>query len=75
MAVIVRVNLSLEAMPQRLDWQNLMLRFQASGFESLLMYVNYEYVTGAPFKLFVASAIGAVTGLVGGLWAVSVTAR
>jgi len=67
MAVIVRVNLSLEAMPQRLDWQNLVLRFQASGFESLRMYVNYEYVTGAPFKLFVASAIGAVTGLVGGL--------
>jgi hypothetical protein len=43
-----------------------MERFKASGFESLRAYVNYRYVSGAPFKIFVATMIGAVTGLVGG---------
>ena len=67
-AVIVRVNLFLDAMSRRPDWQNLMVRFQASGFESLRAYANYECVTGAPFKILVASMIGAGTGLVGGLF-------
>jgi hypothetical protein len=40
--------------------------FPASGFGSPRAYVNYEGVTGAPFKLLVATMIGAVTGLVGG---------
>src|SRR5262249_36957124 len=66
-AVIVRVNLFLDTMSQRPDWQNLMARFQASGFESLRVYANYEYVTGAPFKILVASIIGAGTGLLGAL--------
>jgi len=65
-AVIVRVNLFLDTMSLRPDWQNLMGRFQASGFASLRVYANYEYVTGVPFKIFVASIIGAGTGLVGG---------
>jgi hypothetical protein len=64
--VIVRVNLSLPLMTQRPDWQNLMARFNASGFESLRTYVNYEYLKGAPFKILVASTIGAVFGLLGG---------
>jgi hypothetical protein len=68
LAVIVRVNLFLDAMSQRPDWQNLMERFQASGFESLRAYANYRYVTGAPFKILVASMIGAVTGLIGGFF-------
>lgn len=66
--VILRVNVFLDVMKQRSDWQNMLLRFQASGFDSLRTYVNYEYVKGAPFKILVASAIGAVTGLVGGLF-------
>jgi hypothetical protein len=66
--VILRVNLFLDAMSKRPDWQNLIVRFQASGFESLRVYANYEYVTGAPFKILVASMIGAGTGLVGGLF-------
>lgn len=65
-ARIVGVNLFLDTMSQRSDWQNLMERFQASGFESLTVYANYEYVTGAPFKILVASIIGAGTGLMGG---------
>jgi hypothetical protein len=35
LAVILRVNLFLETMTQRPDWQNMMARFQVSGFESL----------------------------------------
>ena len=65
---IVGVNLFLDTTSQRSDWQNLLVRFQASGFESLRVYANYEYVTGAPFKIVVASIIGAGTGLVGGFF-------
>jgi len=64
--VIVRVNLSLPLMTQRPDWQNLIARFNASGFENLRTYVNYEYLKGAPFKILVASTIGAAFGFLGG---------
>jgi hypothetical protein len=53
----------------RQDWQNMMATFQTSGFQSLRAFVNYTYLTGAVFKIPVASAIGAMTGLVGGLLA------
>jgi hypothetical protein len=66
LAVILRVNLFLEALSQRSDWQNLMEGFKASGFKGLRAYANYRYVTGAPFKILVATMIGAVTGSVGG---------
>jgi hypothetical protein len=68
LAVILRVNLFLDAMSQRSDWQNLMEGFKASGFKSLRAYANYRYVTGTPFKILVATMIGAATGLVGGLF-------
>jgi hypothetical protein len=68
LAVMVRINVFLDALSRRPDWQNMMARFQASGFESLRAFANYAYVTGAPFKLLVASTIGAGTGLVGGLF-------
>ena len=67
-ARLITANLSLDLTSQRLDWQSLMVRFKASGFESLRVYANYEYVAGAPFKIFVASIIGAGMGLVGGLF-------
>jgi hypothetical protein len=67
-ARIVGVNLFLEATSQRADWQNLMIRFRASGFESLRLYANYEYLTGAPLKILVASVIGLCMGLVGGVF-------
>lgn len=66
LAVIIRVNVFLDALAERPDWENLVRRFQASGFESLRTYANYTYMTGAPFKILVASTIGAATGLVGG---------
>ena len=57
----------LDTVSQRFDWQHLMtVRFPASGFKSLRAYVNYEGVTRTPFKILVASMIGAVTGLIGG---------
>ena len=67
LAVILRVNLFLGFLTERLDWQNLMLRFHASEFESLRMFINYHYVTQAPFKILVATTIGAITGVIGGL--------
>jgi hypothetical protein len=67
LAVIARVNVFLDVMAARPDWQNLLRRFQASGFESLRTYANYEYLTGAPLKILVASTIGATMGVIGGL--------
>ena len=67
LAVILRVNLFLDVMTGRPDWQNLMGRFRAGGFNALRGYINYEYVTGAPFKILVATMIGVVTATVGGL--------
>jgi hypothetical protein len=63
----VRVNLFLDTISQRSDWQNLVAKFQSSGDESLRWYVNYVGLVGAPFKILVASIIGAATGLIGGV--------
>jgi hypothetical protein len=63
---LLRVNLFLAELTGRADWQNMMQRFRASEFESLRLFVNVDYLTGAPFKIGVASVIGAVMGLVGG---------
>ena len=65
--VIARVNLSLDVMSQRPDWRNLVARFEESGFDSFRPFVNYVYITGTPFKLAVASAIGGAAGFAGGL--------
>ena len=64
--VILRVNLFLDALSHRSDWQHLMARFRGSGFESLRVFANYVYLTAAPFKIMVATLIGAVVGLLGG---------
>ena len=64
---LVRVNLFFNEVIGRPDWQNMLVRFQASEFDSIRAFVNYEYLTGAWFKVLAASAIGAITGLVGGL--------
>jgi hypothetical protein len=63
---LFRVNLFLAELTGRTDWQNMVERFRASGFDSLRVFVNIEYLKGAPFKIGVASVIGAVMGLVGG---------
>jgi hypothetical protein len=63
---LVRVNLFLADLTGRADWQNMMQRFRASDFDSLRSFINVDYLKGAPFKIGVASVIGAVMGLVGG---------
>ena len=64
--VIVRANLFLNELSGRSDWRALMARFQGSGFESLRSYINYHYLSQAPFKILFASIIGSCMGLVGG---------
>ena len=64
--VLLRVNLFLNELTGRPDWQNMMMRFRASDFESLRLFVNLDYVKGAPLKIGVASAVGALMGAIGG---------
>jgi len=64
--VILRVNLFLSELTGRADWQNMMRRFQASGFDSLRLFINLDYLKGAPLKIATASAIGTIMGAVGG---------
>ena len=63
--VMLRVNLFLEEMTGRPDWQNLMSQFRASGDESLRTFVNTVYVSGAALKIGVASVIGGLMGTIG----------
>jgi hypothetical protein len=67
------VNLFLDSLTARLDWQNLMTQFHASGSENLRAFINYHYVTGAPFKILTATIIGAGTGVVGGALGLATT--
>ena len=64
--VLLRVNLFLNELTGRADWQNLVMRFRASDFDSLRLFVNLDYLKGAPLKIGMASAIGAVMGVIGG---------
>jgi|SRR5579872_1788873 len=63
---LIRVNLFLAELTGRADWQNMMQRFRTSDSDSLRLFINVDYLKGAPFKIGVASVIGAVMGLVGG---------
>ena len=65
--ILIRINLFLSELTGRADWQDMMMRFSASGFDSLRLFVNVDYAKGAPFKLAVSCAIGVVVGAVGGL--------
>lgn len=64
--VILRVNLFLSELTGRADWQNMMGRFQASGFDSLRLFINLDYIKGAPLKISTASGIGTFMGIIGG---------
>jgi hypothetical protein len=65
--IVLRVNLLLDELTGRADWQNLITQFKASGYESLRTFVNLENIKGAPLKIGIASLIGAVMGLIGGV--------
>jgi len=66
--ILLRINLFLNGLTGRADWQNMMTRFSSSGFESLRWFVNLDYITGAPFKLGVSCAIGLMMGTIGGFF-------
>jgi hypothetical protein len=44
-----------------------MMRFRASNIDSLRLFVNIDYLTGAPLELGVSCAIGVVMGTIGGI--------
>ena len=64
--ILLRVNLFLNELTGRADWQNMLMRFRTSDVDTLRLFVNLDYVKGAPLKLGVASVIGAVMGAAGG---------
>jgi hypothetical protein len=73
---LLRVNFFFDQLVNRADWQDMMLRFKTSGFDSLRLFVDFEYVRGTPFKIAVATAIGVLMGAVGGtLWWLSRSTR
>ena len=63
---LLRVNLFLDELTSRADWQALMARFRASGYHNLRTFVTLNYIEDAPFKIGAASVIGAVMGAIGG---------
>jgi hypothetical protein len=66
-AILLRINLFLDVLRRRDDWGRLVALFPSSGFRNFRAFVNYDYAVGAPLKLAVATVIGALTGLAGGL--------
>jgi hypothetical protein len=66
LAALVRVNVFLEQIRFREDWVNLVSRFHASGFQSLRVYANYEYVRQSPILLALGAVAGGFCGVVAG---------
>jgi hypothetical protein len=64
--VVLRVNLFLNDLTHRDDWRDMMMRFRASGTESVRSFVNLEYAKQVPLKLVAFCVIGALTGMLGG---------
>ena len=62
----LRVNVFLEQLTNRPDWQNMMVRFRVSGSESLRVFVNLDYIKGTPFKIGFFTALGGALGFVAG---------
>ncbi len=62
----LRVNLFLDELTDRADWQSMMMRFRAGGAEHLRLFVNLDYLRGTPFKIAVATGFGGVFGVLGG---------
>jgi len=46
----------------RPDWQNMMMRYRASGFESLRLFVNLSTMKVTPLKIAAATGLGAAFG-------------
>jgi len=72
--IFVRVSLFLNELTGRADWQNMMKRFEASGFDNFRTFVTLDYIKAAPLKCLVSCGIGAVMGVIGASLA-KITAR
>jgi hypothetical protein len=62
----VRVNLFLDELTNRADWQSMMMRFRAAGAGDLRLFVNFDYLRGTPLKIATATGFGTALGVVGG---------
>jgi hypothetical protein len=65
---ILRVNLFLDVIRDRSDWQNLVADFGRSGFQSLRAYANYVYAQEIFIFPFIGVVGGAIGGAIGGLF-------
>jgi hypothetical protein len=66
---IVRVNVFLDVIRDRSDWEGLIAGFAGSGFQSLRTYANYIYLQNLMLLPMIGAAAGAVSGAIGGLFA------
>ena len=66
---ILRVNLFLDVIRNRSDWENLVADYARSDFESLRAYANYVYAKGIVVFPVVGVVAGAISGSLGGLLA------
>jgi hypothetical protein len=66
LAGIIRVNVFIEQIRDRDDWQNLVARFHASNFHDLRAYATYEYVKMTPMLLAFGAIAGGISGAVSG---------
>jgi hypothetical protein len=66
---ILRVNLFLDTIRSRSDWQNLVADYTRSDFQSLRAYANYVYAKGIVFFPIAGIVAGAISGSLGGVLA------
>jgi hypothetical protein len=66
---ILRVNLFLETIRSRTDWQNLVSDYTRSDFQSLRAYANYVYAKQIVVFPIVGVVAGAISGSLGGVLA------
>lgn len=64
---VLRVNLFLDTIHRRSDWQGLLARYEQSGIESLRAYANYVYIRETLLILAAGTVAGAIAGMLGGL--------
>ena len=72
---ILRVNLFLDTIRGRSDWQNLLADYARSDFQSLRAYANYVYARQIVIFPVVGVVAGAISGSLGGLLASIVRRR
>ena len=66
---ILRVNLFLDIIRNRSDWENLVADYARSDFQSLRGYANFVYAKGILVFPVVGVVAGAISGSLGGLLA------